>query len=263
LGWNALLLTAFCKAAAAFGNEDFRNRAVSLYDFLIEKFSKNGNIVHHTYKNKQAKHPACLDDLAYLIQACIYLQELTSNQEYLIKAKELTGYVLENFQNKETGFFYYTHLEQKDTVARKMEIYDGAIPSGNSTMAGNLFYLSVVFDEPGWGLIANKMLIALSDIIIKHPGSFAVWANLVIKQMCGTNEIAITGKNSGELLKKVLKIYLPGKVLQSSDVENDLPLLKNKIYGDYPLIFVCKNYACSAPVADIDELKKLLKINIK
>jgi uncharacterized protein YyaL (SSP411 family) len=229
----------------------------------MDKFTQNGNIVHHTYKNGQAKHPACLDDLAYLIQSCICLQELTSDQKYLIKAKELTRYVIENFQDKETGFFYYTHLDQKDVVARKMEIYDGATPSGNSTMAANLFYLSVVFDEPGWRLNANKMLITLSDIIIKYPGSFAVWANLVIQQMCGTNEIAITGKNAGELVKEVLRIYLPGKVLQSSDVENDLPLLKNKIYGKDPLIFVCKNYACSAPVAGIAELKKLLKINIK
>ncbi len=263
LSWNALLLTAFCKAAAVLGNGDYKNQAVLLFNFLIEKFSKNGNVVFHSYKNNEAKHAACLDDYAYLIQSCILLQEITGNQDYLLKAKEITDYVIENFQDEASGFFYYTHKSQADVIVRKIEIYDAAIPSGNSIMAENLFYLSIVFDNPGWWSIANKMLITLSDILLKYPGSFAVWAHLLIKQRSGTNEIALTGKNVEELLKEIMKIYLPGRVLQSSDVEKDLPLLKNKIYGENPLIFLCKNYSCSAPVADISGFKELLKINGK
>ncbi len=261
LGWNALLVTAFCKAAAAFGSDEHKNNAVLLFDFLLNKFNKNGKITHHTYKNGQARHPACLDDFAYLIQASIQLQEITGNQTYLGQAHKLTGYVIANFLDTKAGFFYYTHQDQDDIVARKLEIYDGATASGNSTMAANLLYLAMVFDEQEWSAIANKMLIALMDILVKYPGSFAVWANLVIRQMLGANEIAITGKNTSRLLKDVLKIYLPGKVLQSAEVENDLPLLKNKIYGERPLIFLCRNYACLAPVDAVADLEKLLKIN--
>ncbi len=263
LSWNALLLSAFCKAAAALSNEEYKKQAVTLFNFLIEKFSKNGDIVFHSYKNNKANHAAFLDDYAYLIQSCILLQEITGNQDYLLKAKKITEYVIENFRDDASGFFFYTHKNQPDVIVKKIEIYDGATPSGNSIMAENLLYLSVVFNEASWWSIANKMLITLLDILTKYPGSFAVWVQLVVKQCMGTNEIAITGKNVQNMIKEVLKIFLPGRVLQSSEAEVDLPLLKNKIYGLDPLIFLCKNYSCSAPVADISRFKEQLKINGK
>lgn len=261
LGWNTLLLTAFCKAAAAFGNPEYKNEATGLYEFLLEKFSETGNIKYHSYKNNQAKHPAYLDDYACFIQSCILLQQLVPGQEYLVQAKKICTHVIENFLDESNGFFYFTHRDQKDIVARKVEIYDGAVPSGNSVMAQNLFYLSIVFDNREWWLIANKMLNRVSEIIFRYPSSFGIWASLILKQVVGVNEIVVTGKNAGEMLREILKIYLPGKVLHSSDKEIDLPLLKNKIYGDQPLVYLCKNYSCSPPVSDISQLKRQLKIH--
>src|SRR5205085_2739105 len=116
LGWNALLVTALCKSYAALGKEEYKDAAVALFDFIIQKFSKEDEIVYHSYKNGKAKHPAFLEDHAYLVQACIFLQEITADQQYLLKAKKFTDYVITNFENKETGFFYFTHEEQKDVV---------------------------------------------------------------------------------------------------------------------------------------------------
>ncbi|MEO7524624.1 MAG: thioredoxin domain-containing protein [Ferruginibacter sp.] len=258
LGWNALLLTAFCKASVALENEDYKIRAIALFEFIIEKFSKDGDILYHTYKNDVAKHPAYLDDYAYLIQSCIFLQQMVPGQEYLMHAKKLTIFVIEHFQNQENDFFYYTHKDQKDVITRKIEIYDNAVPSGNSIMAENLFYLSIVFDEPGWWAIANKMLNTLSGIIIKYPSSFGIWAFSIFKQVSGIKEIVITGKNAKKLLGEILKTYLPAKVLLSAAFEPDLPLFKNKIFGSQPLIYVCKNYSCSPAVKDLEDFKELL-----
>lgn len=258
LGWNALLLTAFCKASAALGNDVYKNMAVSLFNFLIEKFSVEGKVVYHSYKNKQAKHPAYLDDYAYLIQSCILLQQMIPGQEYLMHAKDLTTYVIDHFQ-KENGFFYYTHKDQKDVIARKLEIYDNAVPSGNSVMAENLFYLGIAFDRREWWLNANKMLKNLSEIIIKYPTSFGIWASLAIKQVAGIQEIVITGEHAETIVADVLKIYLPGKIFHSAVVQGDLPLLTDKMYGAEPLIYLCKNYSCSPPVNSITELESLLK----
>ncbi len=58
--------------------------------------------------------------------------------------------VIAHFGEEETGFFYFTHDGQTDLILRKKEIYDGATPSGNSVMAFNLLYLSLLFDEPAW-----------------------------------------------------------------------------------------------------------------
>ncbi len=260
LGWNALLLTAFCKASAALKNEDYRSEAESLFEFIIDKFSEGSTVRFHTYKNDKAKHPAFLDDYAFLIQACIYLQEISSEQKYLLKAKELTEHVIAHFEDAESGFFYYTGVDQTDVITRKMEFYDGAIPSGNSIMADNLFYLSTVFEKTDWQEKALGLMRGFMDAVLKYPTSFAIWASLILKQVIGINEIALSGKAGfDEMRKDILAMYVPNKIFQSSQWEEDFPLLKNKDYGPEPLIYLCRNYTCLAPVNSTRALKLLLQ----
>ena len=260
LGWNALFLTSLCKASAALEDENYAAEAVRLFDFIRKKFSTEGMIRFHTYKNNEAKYPAFLDDYAYLIQACIFLQEITADQKYLLEAKKLTQYVIDHFENEESGFFFYTHQQQKDIITRKVEFYDGAVPSGNSIMAENLFYLSVVFEKNDWQLKAQKISFALAETVVKYPTSFAVCASVILKQVIGINEIVITGKNIHQTKKDLLKSYIPNKVFQSTDTEvQGFPLLKDKNFNDISKIYLCKDYSCLKPVDTIMELKLLLK----
>jgi len=259
LGWNALLLTAFCKAASALGNLDYAEKAISLYAFLKEKFSRDGDIAYHTYKNNEARHPAFLDDYAYLIQSCILLQEITSDQLYLHDAERMTNYVIKHFSHEENSFFYYTHQHQQDIILRKTEIYDGAVPSGNSIMVSNLFYLSTVFNRPDWANRGNSMLTEMGELLLKYPTSFGVWATEIVKRVMGPVEIIVTGKNLSTLLPQILAEYLPHKIIQSSAVTQDFPLFQGKEFGEEPRIFVCKNYGCQPPVNTVADMLNLLK----
>ncbi len=259
LGWNALLLTSFCKAFAVTGKEKYKQTAVALYEFISDTFSNDNGIVYHTYKNGQAKYPAFLDDYAYLIQACISLQEITFNEQYLEDAQRLTRYVTDHFQLEGNGFFYYTNREQKDIITRKVEVYDGALPSGNSIMAGNLMYLSVVFDNPDWHRKAHAMFTAMIPVIAKHPNSFAGWGTGIIKQAIGSIEIVVTGTEAAALAEDVLKQFIPNRILQGSAVEKDFPMLANKKYDQGALIYLCKNNSCFDPVGTINDFRELLK----
>ncbi len=152
-GWNALMITACCKAFSAFGDEKYRDLAISSMSFSGEKNEgRRANFIFITAIRKsmgvwgygsegKATIPAFLDDYAFLIEAYIQLQEVTGEVSYLIRAKELSDWVIENFSEEETGYFYYTHKEQDDVIVRKREVYDGATASGNSVMASNLLYL--------------------------------------------------------------------------------------------------------------------------
>jgi len=261
IGWNALFLTALCKSYASTGYEGYKLEATSLFEFIIEKFNNTNNGgLFHTYKNGVAKYPAFLDDYAYLIQACIQLQEITSGQSYLMEAKKWTGFVLDNFQDQDTDFFFFTRKEQEDIVVRKVELYDGATPSANAIMAHNLLYLSIVFDEKSWGERANRMINAMAQVVTKYPTSFGVWAPAIIRQVVGMPEIVITGKNIGDVLKEVLGSFIPDKILQSSWREEELPLLQHKSYSGSPLIYLCKNYQCLSPVNTTYELIAALKM---
>ncbi len=257
LGWNALMNTAYSKAYAALGDETYKEKAISNMQFLEEKMTSTEGNWWHTYKNGQAKIPAFLDDYAYLIQAYIHLQEITGEGLYLIKAKELTEWVIRYFEETDTGFFFYTHQEQKDVIIRKKEVYDGAVPSGNAIMAHNLLYLSIVFDKPEWKQRSHKLVTSLGIAITKYPGSFGVWAMALQAITMGIPEIAVIGQQAKAFLYPVLRSFIPYKILQSQETNSDIfPLLagKSALEGCSAIFYLCKDYSCKKPFLTVNEL---------
>ncbi len=256
LGWNALMNIAYCKAFAATANEHYRQIAIENMKFLEGKLFVNGKW-HHTFKT-EARIPAFLDDLAYLAQAYIHLQEITGDGNYLLNAKQLVEHIISAYSDESQTMFYYTREGQPDIIVRKKEIYDGAVPSGNAVMAIVLSYLAKVFDLPDWEERTVSMANSLRPLVTKYPTSFGLWAQQAQIQVNGINEIAVTGKESAGYLLEVLKLYVPNKVLQSSTIDDEnFPLLKGRVSGE-TLIHLCKNYICLLPFASVDDLKKAL-----
>jgi len=260
LGWNALMNTACSKAFAATGNEDYRSFAIQNMEFLLEKFSLQGsNEFYHTWKNGVAKFPAFLDDYAFIIQALISLQEITADTRWLLKAQEITQFVLDHFSEAETGFFFYTKAGQKDVIVRKKEVYDGAIPSGNSAMAGVLNQLSILFDKADWKEISSNMISSLQQAITKYPTSFGCWNCLLLEMTAGFVEIAITGKNFNAAHKEMLNQFVPNKILMATTDENaSFPLLAGKPVKSTAFIYVCKEFSCLEPVPSADKAMQLI-----
>jgi uncharacterized protein YyaL (SSP411 family) len=260
LGWNALMNTAYSKAFAATGNENYRQAAIRNMDFIQGEFSSENEIeFFHTWKNNKAKYSAFLDDYAYLIEALINLQEITGDTKWLVQAKQLSEFVIDNFSEDETGYFFYTPLSNLDVIIRKKEVYDGATPSGNSVMAFNLSRLGLYFDKNEWKDHSTKITGLLSNAVYRYPTSFGCWANLVLEGFGGTNEIAIAGENFDKTLLEILKEYIPNKVIMSFQGGNSsFALLDGKTASEPPFIYLCRNYSCKQPVQTAAAIVELL-----
>ncbi|MCX6318836.1 MAG: thioredoxin domain-containing protein [Bacteroidetes bacterium] len=264
LGWNALMNTASSRAWAATGREDYRQLALANMDCILRVFATgNGEAMYHTWKNDQARYPAFLDDYAYLAEALLALHEITADTGWLLKAKEIAAYVIAEFGEEETGFFYYTGAGQGDVIVRKKEIYDGAIPSGNSVMAANLSRLALLLGdqegEGGWQQRSLRMLNTMGRAITRYPSSFGNWADLLLQNTLGVNEIAITGKGWQGVHQEIMGAYIPYKVLMATEKEtSDWLLLAGKPEMGKPAIYLCRNYTCQAPVFSAKDLISLI-----
>jgi uncharacterized protein len=265
LGWNALMNTAFSKAFAATGREEYRHFAIMNMQFLIKNFkNKNDDWFNHILKMGKTKNFAFVDDYAFLIQALLNLQEITGDIEWLFQAKQISEYVIKNFSEKETGFFLFTDIVQDDVIFRKKEVYDGATPSGNATMAYNIYQLSILFNISEWKKRAEKMVTSLRNPIIHYPTSFGVWGNLFMEMIYGTSEIVVAEKGSHVLAEQVLAEYIPHKVFMISSMGIvELPLILGRKPKNIPLIYLCKGYICFKPVSEVNELLKLISIRNK
>ncbi|MBK9938186.1 MAG: thioredoxin domain-containing protein [Chitinophagaceae bacterium] len=259
LGWNALMNIACSKAFAATGNEKYRILAKENMQFVFNNFKgKEENEFHHTWKNDKAKYPAFLDDYAFLIQALIQLQEITTETKWLIHAKSITEFVIKNFSEPDTGFFFYTPYGQTDVIVRKKEVYDGAVPSGNSVMAYNLHQLSILFDKRDWEQRCLAMTSSLARAITRYPTSFGNWACLLQEIIAGTNEIALIGKDFSGIHNELLGQYIPHRVLMTSETANPVFPLLEKPVAETTAIYLCRNYTCQNPVFSAKELMLLI-----
>ncbi|HEX3935267.1 MAG TPA: thioredoxin domain-containing protein [Puia sp.] len=260
LGWNALMNLALSKAFAALGEDSYRDLAIENMRFLREHLrGKDPHLYSHTWKGA-ARLPAFLDDYACLIAALIQLQEITGDTGYLDQAAGITRYVIRHFGEPETGFFFYTHDGQDDLILRKREIYDGATPSGNSMMASNLLYLSVIFHEPDWAERASRMSSALIRPVTTYPGSFGGWATLFLAFTYSIPEVVITGRKPEMARKEFLSNLIPYRVFQSTQEENtQFPLLRDKPVTPTSQIFLCKDYACQLPVNEVATALRLIE----
>jgi uncharacterized protein YyaL (SSP411 family) len=262
ISWNALMITACCKAWAATADKNYLSMAEKATAFIESKL-KLGDNYHHNYKNGVAANPAFLDDIACYIQALIYLQECTGNTQYLETAARLSGKVHDEFYDETTGFFFYTPQAQSDIIFRKKDMYDGATPSGNSLMAQNFFYLGTLLDKPEWKQYARSMTSQMKKLVMSYPGSFALWAQLLQWEVYGVKEIAIVGKNSKEVAASLMEHFIPDKVLQQSATGTALyPLLKRKIaLENKTLLYLCYQFNCKKPAENLNEFIARLDVD--
>ncbi len=261
LAWNALMNTACSKAFAATGINEYRELAINNMTFLLENFaSASPNEFYHTWKFGVSKFPAFLDDYAFMIQALIHLHEITTDIQWLIKARTITEIVIKNFSEPETGFFYFTRSDQEDVIVRKKEMYDGAVPSGNAIMAAVLYHLSIFFDNNEWRRRSLDILSSLGQAITRYPTSFGCWNCLLLEMAVGTSEVVITGRDFSGVHKELIMQFIPHKILMATSMENEqFALLAGKPVNLTPSIFICQNFSCSKPVSSVSEAMGLLQ----
>ncbi len=253
--WNCLMIKGYINAYKAFGDPSFFDEAKRTLDFVLDKMCQEDHSLFRNYKNKTANIPAFLDDYAFLISALIDFYQVSFEEKYLYKAQNMINYVRIHFYDQDSGMFFYTDDRFSKLIARKTETTDNVIPSSNSEMAKNLFFLGFYFDDKEYLEEAAQMLKNMKSEIIKNPGFYSNWAKVLYHQIHPPFEIAIAGKDWKEKIKELNKRFIPNVILLGGE-KSSLSLLKNKMVTGKTMIYVCRNKTCALPVEDIHEALK-------
>ncbi len=251
--WNGLMLKGLCDAYKAFDDASFLESALKNAKFIIDNLITNNGRLSRVYDNniknhelaKSSKTIAFLDDYANVIDGLIALYEVTFDEEWLIQADTLVKITLDHYYNADLGIFYFTADDDEQLIARKSEIMDGVIPASNSVMANNLKKLGLLFDNQQYLDISAQMLKNIYPELAKYPSSYSNWILLLLNEIYGIYEVAITGANSDNYRKEFEKNYIPNKIMLGG-TKGILPLLENKFSGETQ-IFICKDKTCGLP----------------
>jgi uncharacterized protein YyaL (SSP411 family) len=202
-----------------------------------------------------------LDDYANVIMAFIFLYQSTFDENWLDHANTLLEYTLKHFYNAKSGMFYFTSDLDQELITRQYEIPDQVIPSSNSVMAMNLYFLGTIFDNPDYIKMAGKMLSNVYTNLTNSSVHFANWAKLHILFVNTPFEVTILGKKCMEFNKKLQEQFFPDVILTGGKEEGKLALLQHKLMKNQTSIYICKDKTCRLPMNDVDEVLKILKIS--
>ena len=266
--WNGLMIAALANAGSIFGNNRFIAAAEESFSF-IEKhlMNKDGKLLHR-YRDGDSSITGNIDDYAFLIWGLIELYEATFKARYINKAVELTDFILKHFWDEPNGGFFFTPDFGEKLLVRTKEIYDGAIPSGNSVMFYNLIRIARITSASAYEDYADNLPDYFSESIQKAPSSSSFFLSAFEFIIGPSYEIIIVGnRNDPEtqnVINSIKQKFIPDKVLLLKDPINldySLPFEYLDSYSQInskPTIYICQNFQCGLPTTDInDALSKL------
>jgi len=251
--WNALLLQAYTDAYKVFNHKDFRDKAIEIGKNLKNKaIDKNGELLR-SLNSDSKKIKGYAEDYAWVIHSFISLYQVTLDDSWLHNANELTKYTLTNFLDEKQQYFNYSSKGNQQLITNNFEIEDIVIPSSNSVLCKNLFYLGHYFDNQEYLKLSKSMLKNMIPRIKEYPHVYSNWLDAYSNYAFPYFEVVICGENALIKTKQLQQNYIPNYLLCGSTKKSDLPLLKNRFNDSRTLIYVCVNKTCKLPTKDIDK----------
>lgn len=260
--WNSLMISALVKSSIIFDKKYFLDAAMRAERF-IKKYLYTDKKLLHRFRDGESAVDGNLDDYSFFIQAQLDLFEATSETEYLQTAITLNEILSKNFWDKNHGGYFFTSEDAEQLIVRQKEIYDGAIPSGNSIQLLNLVRLYKITGDNLYFDLAQKHIKTFASDVNRMPSVFAQF-------LCGLDflfgpsvEIVITAKDrnlSDEIVKKISLVYFPSKVIINMNELNRqklpelIPYLKDYKIDEKPTIYLCRDFVCEKPTNNVDEV---------
>jgi uncharacterized protein YyaL (SSP411 family) len=264
--WNALTISSLCSLFRANGKKEYLDKAVTAMNFILANLIADApNTLLHRYKDGEARFDGTLEDYSFVISALIDIYECTFDVIYLKKAIAFNNTVIKKFYDNENGGFFDVDPSEKDIILSTKEIYDGAEPSGNSIQILNLLRLSALTDNKELKDIAERSLKLYAEDLRRMPFSSPAMLSSLNYLLNEPAEIIVSGDRSDErnieLADYVRSFYLPQSIVMNSSKEMTelFPFIGNIVEkNEEPLVYVCRNHACSLPTNNKDKIKELL-----
>jgi hypothetical protein len=166
--WNGLMVASMARCSALLGDRRLLELARRAADFLLSEMDRGGRLSHR-FVDGQVGIDGFLDDYSFAIWGMVELHKAGGGERYLREAEELARSMIAHFWNPSAGGFFFTADDAETIIARRMEVYDGAMPSGNSVAATTLAELSRITGEREYELKARATIKAFAADLTSNP----------------------------------------------------------------------------------------------
>ncbi|MFC1982915.1 thioredoxin domain-containing protein [Chloroflexota bacterium] len=215
--WNGLMIAALAKGAQVFNEPKYADAGRRAVDFILSNVRTSERRLLHRYRDGEAALTASVDDYAFLIYGLLELYEATFEVNYLETALALNEDSIRHFWDHENGGFYFMPDDGEKLLVRQKEIYDGAVPSGNSVAMLNLLRLGRFTARADFEEKAAKIGRVFYRNVSQMPSAYTqlmVAANFALGP---SYEVVIAGDlqahDTRQMLEAIRVIFVPNKIV--------------------------------------------------
>jgi uncharacterized protein YyaL (SSP411 family) len=260
------MIHALAECGAVLKRDDALQAAVRAAEFVVRDMRQDDGRLLRSFKDGDARLNAYLEDYAAMARAAIALYEATFDLRWLAEASRLTQIIFDQFHDPVRGGFFQTGVDHETLVARRKDVIDNAIPSGNALAAETLVKLSAFVDNDRYRSEAARICIALQDAMAQQPTGFGRLLGVTSLLLATSREIVVVGEKDDEarqaLVEEARRRYLPASILAAHGPGAptlSLPLLEGRELVDgKAAAYVCENYMCKLPVTTAEGLAAVL-----
>ena len=262
--WNALMIAALADAGAAMNREDYLDAASACARFVMESMRGSNGHLLRTWKEGEARLNAYLEDHAFLVEALLRLYEATLEVRWFDAARETADLMIERFADDERGGFFTTSNDHEELIARRKDVGDHPIPSGNSSAAYGLLRLAALTGAGGYEERATGTMRLFAPAAARHPDAFGHLLQAIDFHLSPVREVALVAPGNGaagsahlaELAQVVRSAHRPHVVLAGGPEGSERPelLRERPAVEGKPAAYVCQHFTCQAPVTEPSEL---------
>ena len=259
--WNGLMIKGLARAGRLLGRADFIDSAERAFDFIRAQMWKDDHLLA-AYKDGRAHLNAYLDDYAFLLDAGLELLQARWRDGDLAFLIELAEALLDHFEDKTGGGFFFTSDDHEQLIHRPKPASDEAIPSGNGVAAQALLRLGHLLGASHYLDAAHNTLAVLYRDIERYPSMHNALLVAVEEYLHPTQTIVLRG-NCAALpawQARCTQHYAPRRLtLAIPENAKDLPgILAQRTVKDGVIAYICAGHACEAPITSLDALEAAL-----
>jgi uncharacterized protein YyaL (SSP411 family) len=262
--WNALMIKGLATASRVLRRPDLAEAAGAAVDFVRRHLWRDGRLLA-TYKDGRAHLPAYLDDYAFLADALLELLQTRWRSSDLEFARQLAEVLLDQFEDKDNGGFFFTAKDHEQLIHRSKTFGDESVPSGNGVAALMLCRLGYLLGEIRYLESAERTLLAAWAGIQDYPQAHMSLLNALEDFLSSLQILIIRGEASSaaQWASALQKLYAPTRMIYAIPSDAQLPAaLAAKRPGEITVAYSCTGMTCSAPLANLEEVMRTLKLRV-
>jgi uncharacterized protein YyaL (SSP411 family) len=262
--WNGLAISALAEAGRVLDRPDYVQAAVRAAMFVLTSLRREDGRLLRSWRDGRASVSGYLDDYALMAEAALTLYQTTFDLEFFREARRLADEMIRLFQDPDAGGFFQTGVDAERLVVRPKELFDNAVPSGNSAAAEVLQRLALFTGEAKYERVGVSALRLVGDQVRRAPTGFGHALCGLDLYLSAAREVAILGDPGREdtrgLIREVHGRFLPNAVVavgppSDDGVSKEIALLRDREPRDgLATAFVCERFVCQAPVTDREAL---------